>query len=168
MENHCRSITILAAEDDPDDRFLVQEAFQESQLDYELFFVHDGVNLMHYLKGEHGLENAANTPRPDLILLDLNMPFKDGRESLAEIKADTELCSIPVIVLTNSSNEDDVLHTYDLGGAGFINKPVTFAGLVDIVKGLNRYWFEIVELTEHRHGNGNGHANLTNMVTPSQ
>jgi CheY-like chemotaxis protein len=141
-----QSITILTAEDDPDDRFLLQEAFEESNLNYELFFVQDGIKLLQFLHQQGSYEDPVTAPRPDLILLDLNMPYKDGRESLADIKADLDLRSIPVVVLTNSGNEEDVLQSYELGGAGFITKPVTFQGMVDVVKILSKYWFEIVEL----------------------
>ena len=147
MGNHSRSITILTAEDDPDDRVIMREAFLESNLGYDLFFVQDGEKLFQYLHREGSYENPISAPRPDLILLDLNMPRKDGRVSLAEIKADQELRSIPVVVLTNSSDENDVLQTYELGGAGFITKPVSFEGMVEVVRGLNKYWFEIVELS---------------------
>lgn len=146
MLNQCHYITILTAEDDPDDRLIVQEAFKESNLNYKIFFVQDGIKLLQYLRQKDGYEDPALAPRPDLILLDLNMPLMDGRESLAEIKADKDLRSIPVVVLTNSSADEDVLKTYELGGAGYITKPPTFQGMADIIKGLNKYWFEIVEL----------------------
>src|SRR4030065_364270 len=136
MGNHSRSITILTAEDDPDDRVIMREAFLESNLGYDLFFVQDGIKLFQFLHREGSYEDPVSAPRPDLILLDLNMPRKDGRESLAEIKADQNFRSIPVVVLTNSNDENDILQTYELGGAGFISKPVTFQGMVDVVKGL--------------------------------
>jgi DNA-binding NarL/FixJ family response regulator len=113
--------------------------------------------MLQYLNHQGSYEDPLAAPRPDLILLDLNMPCKDGRDSLAEIKASDDLCNIPVVILTNSSNEEDILHTYELGGAGFITKPTTFTGMVEIVNGLNKYWFEIVELTDHQPGNGNHH-----------
>jgi two-component system response regulator len=158
MENQCRFITILAAEDDPDDRVLVQEAFKESNLDYELYFVQDGKKLLQYLNHQGSYGDPSIAPRPDLILLDLNMPGMDGRESLAQIKSNADFCSIPVVVLTNSSNEQDILQTYELGGAGFISKPSSFTGMMEIVEGLNKYWFEIVELTNGHRGNGNNHG----------
>lgn len=142
-------MTILSAEDDPDDCALVHDAFQESGLENQLHFVEDGLSLMQYLRRQGSYVEPADSPRPDLILLDLNMPLKDGRESLAEIKADPDLRSIPVVVLTTSSAEEDILHTYDLGAAGYITKPDTFQELLAMVKGLNQYWFEIVELVEH-------------------
>ncbi len=143
------SMTILSAEDDPDDCLLVEEAFQESGQPNQLYFVQDGIALMQYLRRQGSYTDPMIAPRPDLILLDLKMPGMDGRESLAKIKADPDLRSIPVVVLTTSSAEEDVLQTYELGGAGFISKPDTFQGMLDVVKCLNQYWFEIVELIDH-------------------
>lgn len=140
-----KAIVILMAEDDPDDRLLACEAFEESRLANELHLVEDGEELMDYLyrRGEY---NKASAPRPGLILLDLNMPRKDGREALREIKADPDLRRIPVVVLTTSKAEEDILRTYDLGVNSFIVKPVTFTDLVEVMQALGRYWFEIVEL----------------------
>ncbi len=149
MTHQNLSMTILTAEDDPDDCLLVEEAFQETGQDNRLVFVQDGITLLQYLRRQGSFVEPASAPRPDLILLDLNMPRKDGRESLAEIKADPDLRSIPVVVLTTSSAEEDVLRTYDLGGAGFITKPSTFKGMLDLIKGLNQYWFEVVELIKN-------------------
>ncbi len=141
-------MTILSAEDDPDDCRLMEEAFHEIGQNKRLFFVRDGISLLQYLRRQGGYAYPANAPRPDLILLDLNMPHKDGRESLAEIKSDPNLRSIPVVVLTNSAAEDDILSTYDRGGAGFIIKPSSFEGMLDMVKCLSDYWFNIVELID--------------------
>lgn len=140
-----KTVTILLAEDDPDDRLLVKEAFEESHLLNTLETVEDGEELMDYLnqKGDF-----AGRPMPNLILLDLNMPRKNGMEALEEIKADANLRRIPVIVLTTSKAEEDILRTYDLGVNSFIVKPVTFESLVELVKHLGRYWFQIVELPE--------------------
>lgn len=149
MTHQNLSMTILSAEDDIDDRLLEQEAFLQSGHDGRLYFVEDGITLLQYLRRQGNYAEPACAPRPDLILLDLNMPHKDGRESLAEIKADPELRSIPVVVLTTSGDEEDVLHTYDHGAAGFITKPGTFQGMLEIFKGVNQYWFEIVELVDH-------------------
>jgi two-component system response regulator len=146
MTNQYPPITILNAEDDPDDRILVQDAFLESGQDNTLRFVQDGDDLLQYLRRQGSYSTPEQAPRPDLILLDLNMPHKDGRESLAEIKSDPNLRSIPVVVLTASNSDEDILNTYNLGGAGFIIKPETYQGLVEVVKGLNQYWFEVVEL----------------------
>ena len=143
MKTERRPITILLAEDDPDDRMLVQDAVSEGRLVNELRCVEDGEDLMDYLhqRGRH-----ADAPRPGLILLDLNMPKKDGREALREIKADPSLRQIPVVVLTTSKAEEDVFRSYDLGANSFVTKPVTFQSLVELMKTLNRYWLEIVEL----------------------
>ncbi len=149
MTNSSLPITILAAEDDPDDCLLVEDAFHESGQSNQLIFVQDGITLLEYLRRQGNYREPSDAPRPDLILLDLNMPRKDGRESLAEIKADPELRSIPVVVLTTSSAEEDVLHTYDLGCAGYITKPTSFQDMLDMVRGLNQYWFEIVRLADH-------------------
>jgi CheY-like chemotaxis protein len=142
----CRTITILMADDDPDDCLLVSKAFKTSKLCNDLRFVRDGEELMDYLYHRGKYKKTEQAPRPGLILLDLNMPRKDGRESLKEIKEDADLREIPVVVLTTSKEEEDVLRSYDLGANSYITKPVTFEGLVDVVKSLGKYWFEIVEL----------------------
>lgn len=139
-------ITILIADDDEDDRLLAEDALRESRLANNLKFVEDGEQLMDYLKQRGEFADPIKAPRPGLILLDLNMPRKDGREALREIKSDPSLRSIPVIVLTTSKAQEDVLKTYDLGVNSFITKPVTFDSLVDLMQLLGRYWFEIVEL----------------------
>ena len=141
-----KPITILLADDDPDDRQMTREALAESRLMNDFRWVEDGESLLDYLlrQGKYTAPHAA--PRPGLILLDLNMPRKDGREALREIKANADLRSIPIVVLTTSKAEEDIYRTYDLGVNSFITKPVTFAGLVDVMKTLGRYWFEIVEL----------------------
>jgi CheY-like chemotaxis protein len=146
MTNQYPSITILTAEDDPDDQILVKDAFLESGQVNTLFFVKDGNDLLQYLHRQGDYATSGQAPRPDLILLDLNMPHMDGRQSLVEIKADPNLRGIPVVVLTASYSEEDILSTYNHGGAGYIIKPETFEGLVAVVKGLNQYWFEVVEL----------------------
>jgi len=140
------SVPILMAEDDPDDWMLVKEAFEESNLLTELFFVEDGEQLMNFLYHKEEYIDPVKAPRPGLILLDLNMPKKDGREVLQEIKSDSNLRQIPVIVLSTSRIEDDIIQSYHLGANSFITKPVTFQGLVDMVKSLGKYWFQIVEL----------------------
>jgi CheY-like chemotaxis protein len=133
------------AEDDPDDRMMVQDAFEESRLANDLHFVEDGEELMDYLH-QTGAYSSANAPRPGVILLDLNMPRKDGRQALQEIKADPSLRRIPVVVLTTSKEEEDIIKSYEMSVAGFIVKPVTFEGLVTVLKTLEKYWLEIVEL----------------------
>lgn len=150
MQSQIKPVTILLADDDPDDRMLARDAFAESRFRNVLETVADGEELMDYLqhRGEYSGENYR--PHPSLILLDLNMPRKDGREALKEIKASPELRNIPVVVLTTSKAEEDILKTYDLGVNSFIIKPVTFEGLVDVVKTLGKYWFEMVELPPDR------------------
>ncbi len=136
----------LMAENDPDDRLLVKEAFQESRVVNNLHFVEDGVELLDYLRQQGKYANPENFPTPDLILLDPNMPRKDGREALEEIKADPLLRHLPVVVLTTSKTEEDILRSYDIGAASFITKPVTFEALVEAVKGLGKYGVQIVRL----------------------
>lgn len=140
-----RPISLLIADDDPDDRLLAEEALVESRLANGMFFVEDGEQLLDFLN-QRGIYADQELPRPGLILLDLNMPRKDGREALQEIKADPNLRRIPVVVLTTSKAEEDILRTYDLGVNSFIVKPVTFEQLVEVMRALGRYWFEIVEL----------------------
>jgi CheY-like chemotaxis protein len=140
-----RPFTILLADDDEEDRELARDALQDSRLANEMRFVYDGQDLLDYLRHQ-GRWAGKEAPRPGIILLDLNMPKKDGREALAEIKADESLKRIPIVVLTTSKDEADVLSTYDLGVSSFITKPVTFGGLVDVMKTWTQYWFEIVEL----------------------
>ncbi len=139
-------ITILLADDDEDDRMLAEEALQEARLANQLISVEDGEELMDYLLRRGRYAEPAAAPRPGLILLDLNMPRKDGREALKEIKADPVLRQIPVVVLTTSRAEEDILRTYDLGVNSFITKPVSFEGLVEVMRTLAAYWFEIVRL----------------------
>jgi CheY-like chemotaxis protein len=146
MKPAAKPITILLADDDADDRLLAQDALAESRLVNDLHFVEDGEELMEYLQRRGVYANPAKSPRPGLILLDLNMPRKDGREALREIKADPNLRQIPVVVLTTSKAEEDVFRSYDLGVSSFITKPVTFEGLVQVMRTLGRYWIEIVEL----------------------
>jgi CheY-like chemotaxis protein len=146
MKNEKKSVVILVADDDPEDCLLIKEAFKEGRLANGPRFVEDGEELMGYLRHQGKYEDPSLAPRPGIILLDLNMPRKDGREALKEIKSDPDLRTIPVVVLTTSKDEEDILRSYDLGANSFITKPVTFPGLVDAVKSLGKYWFEIVEL----------------------
>lgn len=146
MSKQGKPITILMADDDPDDRLLTQEALEESNLANELYFVEDGEELLDYLQHRGKYTGPEEAPRPDLILLDLNMPKKDGREALQEVKTNPNLRQIPIVILTTSKTEEDIYHTYDLGASSFITKPVTFEALVDMVKILGKYWFEVVEL----------------------
>jgi CheY-like chemotaxis protein len=151
-----RPITILMADDDADDRQMTKEAFEESHLNNDLRFVEDGVELLDYLKRRGKYNNPFSAPRPGLILLDLNMPKKDGREALREIKADPRLKSIRVVVLTTSKAEEDIFRTYDLSAASYITKPVTFAAMIEIVRTLGKYWLEIVELPGDNQGGFDG------------
>ena len=146
MSTASSTIRILMADDDPDDCMLTRDAFAEAHLINEISFVTNGQELLDYLRhqGKYAPPNSA--ARPNLILLDLNMPVKNGREALQEIKADPELRSIPVIILTTSQAEEEVLRAYDLGASSFITKPVLFESMIEIVKSLGEYWFEIVEL----------------------
>ena len=143
-----RRVLILLAEDDEEDRMMIKEAFAESHLLNELRFVDDGEELMDYLLRRGKYNDPHLSPRPGMILMDLNMPRKDGREALREIKASMELRQIPIVVLTTSSAEEDIIRSYDLGVNSFITKPVTFKALLEIVQTLGRYWLEIVELPE--------------------
>ncbi len=143
-----RPITILYADDDEDDRLLVKEALEEAHLRNDLRTVADGEELMDYLLRRGAYADPARSPRPGIILLDLNMPRKDGREALTEIKAHESLRKIPVIILTTSKAEEDILRSYDLGVSSFVCKPVTFEAMVDTVAAIGRYWFEIVELPD--------------------
>lgn len=146
MTKHRRAITILMADDDADDRLLAKDALAESRLTNDLYFVADGQELMDYLNRQGEYENPSSSPRPGVILLDLNMPRKDGFEALAEIRSDPDLRRIPVVILTTSKAEEDIYRGYDLGANSFVTKPITFDGLVDAMKALGQYWFEIVEL----------------------
>lgn len=146
MISQHNSINILLADDDAEDRMLARDALEENRLANNLDCVEDGEDLLNYLHRRGKYTELAEKPLPGLILLDLNMPKKDGREALQEIKADPDLRRIPVVVLTTSKAEEDVLKTYDLGVSGFITKPVSFHGLVETMKALAKYWFEIVEL----------------------
>ena len=146
MSKDHKPITILLADDDAEDRMLAREALEESRVSNKLDTVVDGEELMDYLNRRGSYESLQGNPLPGLILLDLNMPRKDGREALREIKGDPHLRRIPVVVLTTSQAEEDIYRTYDLGVNSFITKPVTFDGLVDVIKALSRYWVEFVEL----------------------
>jgi two-component system, response regulator len=142
------SIIILMADDDPDDRFLAEDALREAHLMNEIRFVVDGEELMDYLCRKGAYADPEKSPRPGVILLDLNMPRKDGRKAIAEIKQDPDLRRIPIIVLTTSKAEEDILRTYELGACGYVTKPVSFEELIEVMKTIGKYWFEIVELPE--------------------
>ena len=141
-------IVILMADDDADDRMLTRDALEESRVLNELRFVEDGEELMEYLTRKGKYSNIEDSPRPGLILLDLNMPKKDGREALKEIKSDPNLRRIPVVIMTTSKAEEDIFRSYDLGASSFITKPVTFDRLVELMRTLGEYWVEFVELPD--------------------
>ncbi|MBL9106423.1 MAG: response regulator [Myxococcales bacterium] len=141
-----RSITIIIADDDQEDRMLAEDALKESRLVNDVRFVEDGEELLDYLLQRGRYTDPDSAPRPGMILLDLNMPRMDGREALKHIKGHPELRRIPVVVLTTSKAEEDIYRSYDLGVNSFIIKPVTFESLVNVMRVLERYWFEIVEL----------------------
>ena len=144
--NNPQVISILVAEDDEEDRMLLMDAMQEGRLRNSMTFVHDGEQLLDYLAGRGVYEDRKTYPMPGLILLDLNLPRIDGREALKVIKEHIQWRRIPVIILTTSQAEQDILRSYDLGVNSFITKPVTFDGLVEVTRTLQRYWFEIVAL----------------------
>lgn len=144
-------LTLLLADDDPDDRMIALEAFDESRLTNPVATVSDGEELLEYLNGT-GRYADTKPDLPGIILLDLNMPRMDGREALQAIKTDPRLRRIPVVVLTTSKAEEDILRTYDLGVNSFITKPVTFEQLVEVIRDLGRYWLEIVELPGNEEG----------------
>jgi CheY-like chemotaxis protein len=144
-------IRILVAEDDADDRMMIKDAFEESRLGNPVDFVEDGVQLMEYLRRDGEFGHLTDHPFPGFILLDLNMPRKDGRTALREIKASPILQRIPIVILTTSKAEEDIVRTYNLGVNSFICKPVTFDSLVEIVKTVGRYWIEIVALPPECH-----------------
>lgn len=150
MDNKRESIVILIADDDEDDRGFIKKAWKKSRLANDLHFVEDGEECMDYMYHRGKYADPASSPLPGLILLDLNMPKKDGRETLREIKADPALRSIPVIMLTTSKAEEDIYRSYDLGANSFITKPVTFGALAEVIQTLGEYWVEIVDLP-HRH-----------------
>jgi CheY-like chemotaxis protein len=137
---------ILLAEDDPDDQYLIGEAIDESHLGVRLYIVKDGEELLDYLRRQGKYRDVEAWPRPALILLDLNMPRKDGREALEEIKEDEDLRRIPIIVLTTSKAEEDLVNTYNLGVSGFITKPASFSDLRNVIKSLGAYWLKVVTL----------------------
>jgi len=152
MSKKAGAATVLMADDDPDDRLLTRKAFEAAGVIGDLRFVEDGEELMDYLKRRGRYADPTSSPRPAVLLLDLNMPKKDGRTALDEIKADPELRPIRVVVLTTSRAEEDVARAYDVSAASFITKPVKFADLVETVRALSKYWLEVVELP--RLGNG--------------
>jgi two-component system, response regulator len=141
-------VTILIAEDDPDDQLLCQDAMTQSKAEYSIKFVENGQEVMDYLRHTGSFEGANKAPRPSLIILDLNMPKKDGRQALKEIKADPDFRSIPVVVLTTSSADSDIRRTYELGVNSYITKPASFDALVQLMGTLTKYWLKTVRLPD--------------------
>lgn len=139
------AIEILLVEDNPGDVRLTREALRDSKIRNSLSVVEDGINALAYLRREGKFQNAT---RPDIILLDLNLPRKDGREVLSEIKGDPSLRRIPVVVLTTSDDERDIMQTYNLHANCYITKPVDFQQFITIVKSIEDFWFSIVKLPE--------------------
>ena len=146
MPSSIPPVTIVVAEDDADDRMMIQEAFDDNNLKNERVFVEDGEELLDYLRSSGKYAALAGKPYPGLILLDLNMPRMDGREALREIKSDPNLCRIPVVILTTSKAEEDIARTYGLGVSSFITKPLNFDDLFSMIKIVCDYWTQIVAL----------------------
>lgn len=150
MSKSGKPITILMADDDEEDLLLAKRALEACRLANDLHCVRNGEELLDYLYRRGDYAELATSPRPGLILLDLNMPRKDGREALQEIKAHPDLRHIPIVILTTSKAEEDIYRTYDLGANSYITKPVTFNSLVEVMQSLGRYWFEIVDLPQNK------------------
>ena len=143
MMEHLSVIDVLLVEDDPADVVLVKEAFEFNKVHNTLHVVSDGEQALQFLRreGEH-----AQAPRPDLVLLDLNLPRKDGREVLAEIKADEGLRQVPVVILTSSEAEGDIARAYELHANCYVTKPVDLDQFITIVRSIEQFWFTIVKL----------------------
>lgn len=156
MKPQKRTVVILMADDDPEDRDFARDALTEARVANDFREVEDGEELMDYLKRRGDYADPASSPRPGLILLDLKMPRRNGFEALEAIRADPELKELPVVILTTSGADEDVVRGYQLGVNSYIRKPVTFEGLVQAMSGLGRYWFEIVELPPDEGADGEG------------
>lgn len=140
------ALPILMVDDDKDDRLMAERALRKNRVINPILFLEDGEELIEYLKRQGKYADPKASPRPCFILLDLNMPRMDGRRALEIIKADPELKKIPIVVLTTSQAEEDIVRSYDTGANSFITKPVSFEGLVIIMDTLKNYWLEIVDL----------------------
>ena len=143
MTEATKQATILVVEDDPDDRLFAKDAFEETGLPADVRFAEDGVEMFDYLSRRGKFSDPVNSPRPDIILLDLRMPRKSGHEALAELRAIPAYRLIPVVVLTTSELEEDVLRSYELGANSYVVKPTTFSGLVDTLKHLSQFWLRM-------------------------
>lgn len=146
MSSENRLFTILMVDDDPDDRLLFKEACEEVRLRNPIEFLENGEQLIDYLKRQGDYAGRSGEPYPGVILLDLNMPLKDGREALEEIKSDPDLRHIPIVVLTTSKSEDDILSSYGLGASSYIVKPISLDRLMRVVNSIGEYWVEIVQV----------------------
>jgi CheY-like chemotaxis protein len=140
-----RAVEVLLIEDNPGDVRLTQEALKEAKVHNNLSVVNDGLDAMSFLRREG---RFAQAPRPDLVLLDLNMPRKDGREVLAEVKADPDLRRIPVVVLTTSKAEEDILRSYDLHANSYVTKPVDFEQFMKVVRSIEEFWLSVVKFPD--------------------
>ena len=138
-------VDVLLVEDDPGDVLLIEEAFADNKVRNRLHVVSDGVDALAFLRQEG---EYAEMPRPDLILLDLNLPRKDGREVLAEVKADEQLSTIPVVVLTTSKAEEDVLRSYKLHANAYVTKPVDFDRFIEVVRQIDEFFVTVVKLPQ--------------------
>jgi CheY-like chemotaxis protein len=152
MRARRKRITILMAEDDEDDRLLTKEALEENRLVNDLRFVEDGEELLDYLHRRGRYVDQTHSPRPGLILLDLNLPRKHGHEALQEIKGDPRLRKIPVVILSTSKANEDIHRSYDLGANSYHTKPATFAAMVELTRTLGQYWLELADLPLGRNG----------------
>ena len=152
MSQENRLFTILMVDDDPDDRLLFKEACEEVRLRNPLEFLENGEQLVDYLRRKGSYAHLEGSPYPGIILLDLNMPLKDGREALEEIKNDADLRHIPIIVLTTSKDEDDILSSYGLGASSYIVKPISLDRLMRVVNSIGEYWVQIVEVPQSDNG----------------
>ena len=146
MDQFYRNGTILMVDDDLDDFFLARDAFRKIGIPSDFELVADGEELMDYLTRRGKFLSLQNSPLPILILLDLNMPKKDGREALAEVKKDPDFRQIPIVVFTNSKEDKDISYCYDLGANSYITKPATFDALVEVMRNLGEYWLKVVRL----------------------
>jgi len=140
-------VDVLLVEDDPGDVVLIKEAFEFNKVHNALHVVSDGVEALDFLYRRNGHEGA---PRPDLVLLDLNLPRKDGREVLEEVKADSDLRTIPIVVLTTSEAEEDILRSYDLHANAYVTKPVDFNRFIEVVRQIDEFFVTVVKLPAHR------------------
>jgi len=146
MTDNSKNGVILLADDDPDDVLMTLKAFQRNGFAQKVYTVGDGEELLDYLHHRGKFAPPALSPRPALILLDLNMPKMDGGEALTQIKANPAFNDIPVVVMTTSTAEQDILRAYELGSNSFISKPITLTELVEVTRVLGQYWFQIVKL----------------------